>query len=266
MLTVLCRALIGRDAELSQLRAAWSAARDGTGSFVVVRGVAGVGKTRLVRELDVWARAQGGTVLRGRASATTDSPLRPVREALIGVARTGYRPSGGVLEPFLPALGRLVPDWATIDAVELSPVVVGEGVLRVLTALAEEAGPALLVIDDLQWADADTAAVVEYLVDNVATARILVVATAREEELGPGAEACARMLARRVGESISLAPLDGAQVSEMIRACVGDEALSREFEQSVARRSDGVPFFVEELLATAIGTRPLQTIAAGAVD
>ena len=266
MHTVLCRALIGRDAELSQLRAAWSAARDGTGSFVVVRGIAGVGKSRLVRELEVWARAQRGTVLRGRASATTDSPLRPVREALLGVARTGYRPSGSRLEPFLPALGRLVPDWVTLDAVELSPVVVGEGVLRVLTALAEQAGPALLVIDDLQWADADSAAVVEYLADNAASARVLVVATARDGELGPGAEACARILARRVGESISLAPLDVAQVSAMIRACVGDEVLSPEFEQSVARRSDGVPFFVEELLATAIGTGPLQTIAVGAVD
>ena len=266
MRTVLCRALIGRDAELSQLRAAWSAAREGIGSFIVVRGVAGVGKSRLVRELEVWARAQGGTVLRGRASATTDSPLRPVREALLGVARTGYRPSGGGLEPFLPALGRLVPDWATLDAVELSPVVVGEGVLRVLAALAEEAGPALLVIDDLHWADADSSAVVEYLADNAATARILVVATARDGELGPGADACARILARRVGESISLAPLDGPQVSEMIRACVGDEVLSREFEQSVARRSDGVPFFVEELLAAAVGPRPSQSMADGATD
>ena len=266
MRTVLCRALIGRDAELSQLRAAWSAARDGTGSFVVVRGIAGVGKSRLVRELEVWARAQGGTVLRGRASATTDSPLRPVREALLGVARNGYRPSGSGLEPFLPALGRLVPDWATLDAVELSPVVVGEGVLRVLTALAAEAGPALLVIDDLQWADADSAAVVEYLADNAATARILVVATARDGELGPGADACARILARRVGESISLASLDGAHVSEMIRACVGDEVLSREFEQSVARRSDGVPFFVEELLTAAMGTRPMPSMAGGAAD
>ena len=266
MRTELCRALIGRDAELSQLRAALSAAREGIGSFIVVRGVAGVGKSRLVRELEVWARAQGGTVLRGRASATTDAPLRPVREALLGVARTGYRPSGGWLEPFLPALGRLVPDWATLDAVELSPVVVGEGVLRVLAALAEEAGPALLVIDDLQWADADSSAVVEYLADNAANARILVVATARDGELGPGADACARILARRVGESISLAPLDGAHVSEMIRSCVGDEVLSREFEQSVARRSDGVPFFVEELLAAAMGSRPSQSIADGATE
>src|ERR687891_231349 len=92
--SMLCRSLIGREGELSQLRAAWSSARDGTGSCVIVRGVAGVGKSRLVRELEVWARAHGATVLRGRASAATDSPLRPVCEALLGVARRGFRPTG----------------------------------------------------------------------------------------------------------------------------------------------------------------------------
>jgi DNA-binding CsgD family transcriptional regulator len=257
---MLCRAFIGRDVELAQLRAAWSAAREGSGSFVVVRGVAGVGKSRLVRELEVWARSQGGSVLRGRASPGTDSPLRPLREALLGVARTGYRPSGVALEPFLPALGHLVPDWATLDAVELSPVVVGEGVLRLLAAIAEQAGPALLVVDDLHWADPDTAAVVEYLADNATTERILVVATVRDGEVGPGADACERIVARRVGLAVSLVPLADTQLSEMIQACVGDDSISPEVVRSVARRSDGVPFFVEELLASALSTRTLDGV------
>ena len=246
----LCRSLIGRDSELSQLRAACTAARDGTGSCVIVRGLAGVGKSRLVRELEVWARANGATVLRGRATAATDSPLRPLSEALLGVARRGYRPSGAALEPFVPALGRLVPDWATVDAVELAPVVVGEGVLRVLHSLAAIDAPAVLILDDLHWADADTAAVVEYLADHVATEPILLIATVRDGERGPGVDSCTRMLAARVGQLIALSPLDAADTDEMIRACLGAETVPDDFVASVARRSDGVPFLIEELLAS----------------
>ena len=247
---MLCRSLVGREGELSRLRAAWSSARDGTGSCVIVRGVAGVGKSRLVRELEVWARADGATVLRGRASAATDSPLRPVREALLGVARRGFRPNGAALDPFVPALGRLVPDWATVDAVELSPVVVGEGVLRVLHALVATDAPSVLILDDLHWADADTAAVVEYLADHVASEPILLIATVREGEVGAGADACARMLAARVAEQVSLRPLDASDTDEMIRACLGAKSESAEFVASVARRSEGVPFLIEELLAS----------------
>ena len=246
----LCRSLIGRDSELSQLRIACTTASESTGSCVIVRGAAGVGKTRLVRELEVWARANGAAVLRGRATAATGSPLRPLREALLGVARRGFRPTGPALDPFVPALGRLVPDWATVDAVELTPVVIGEGVLRVLRALATTGAPATLILDDLHWADADTAAVVEYLADQLAVEPILLIVTVRDGEVGPGVDACARMLAGRVAQPIVLSPLDAADTDEMIRACLGAESASDDFVASVARRSDGVPFLIEELLAS----------------
>jgi DNA-binding CsgD family transcriptional regulator len=258
--------MIGREAEWSHLVTAWEAARDGAGSVVLVSGVAGVGKSRLARELGAWVRSQGATVLSGRSSTTTDSPLRPIREALLGLARSGYRPAGAALEPFRAALGRLVPDWATSDIAELSPVVVGEGVLRVLDDLAARRAPVLFLVDDVQWADPDTAAVVEYLADNSDASHFLVVATVRDGEAGAGADAAARLVARRAANSLPLRPLGAGQVAQMVRTCLHTDAVSDELAAAIATRSDGIPFLVEELLATATSTQGPGSAPPGSVS
>ena len=105
-------------------------------------------------------------MLVGRATAR-GAPLRPIREALLGAARLGIRPSGD-LTPFVPTLSVLVPEWGepTVAATG-SGLVLGEAVLRLLVALGGRAH-ATLVVEDLQWADPETLAVVEYLADNVA--------------------------------------------------------------------------------------------------
>src|ERR1700722_10244510 len=120
--------MVGRDQELGVLEEAWRAA----GQALVVRGVAGIGKSRLVRELAARVREAGGVVLAGRCSPTaSDVPLRPLAEALLTAARSGLRPAAD-LTPFLPVLGALVPDWAGPDnsATDRGMVVLAEGLLR----------------------------------------------------------------------------------------------------------------------------------------
>ena len=88
--STLCPVMIGRGRELAQLQRAWQAG----GQMLVVRGRAGIGKSRLIREFADWARAAGGTVLAGRCSPTAgDVPFRPLREALFAAARVGLAPS-----------------------------------------------------------------------------------------------------------------------------------------------------------------------------
>jgi len=98
----LCPVMVGRVREFTQLQQAWRAG----GQMLVVRGRAGIGKSRLIRELAGWVRDAGGTVLAGRCSPTAgDVPFRPLREALLAAARLGLAPSSR-LSAFRPALGR----------------------------------------------------------------------------------------------------------------------------------------------------------------
>jgi DNA-binding CsgD family transcriptional regulator len=171
---------------------------------------------------------------------------------LLAAARAGLRP-GPELRPFLPALGTLVPDWSRSGGtVETNPIVLAEGLLRFLFGLAGVAAPTLLVVEDVQWADPDSAAVIEYMADNLSARRVMIVVTLRPSEGGSGPELISELLARRSAHQMALAPLGDDQVSEMIRACFEGPAPPPELTEAVTRRSDGIPFFVEELLATAL--------------
>jgi DNA-binding CsgD family transcriptional regulator len=243
--------MVGRDHELAQLQRAWRAG----GELLVVRGRAGIGKSRLARELAARVRGAGGTVLAGRCSPTGgDVPFRPLREALLAAARAGMAPSSR-LAAFRPALGSLVPEWSGEQpAVENGgAIVVAEGVLRLMAEWSSPDAPALLLIEDLHWADRETLEVIEYLADHLSGSFALVVATLRDDEPGPGGELVSALWARRAVRAIGLSPLDTAQSEVMLRACLSDASLPPELVDAVVTRGDGVPFFIEELLATALG-------------
>jgi DNA-binding CsgD family transcriptional regulator/tetratricopeptide (TPR) repeat protein len=243
--------MVGRDHELAQLQRAWRAG----GEMLVVRGRAGIGKSRLARELAARVRGAGGTVLAGRCSPTGgDVPFRPLREALLAAARAGMAPSSR-LAAFRPALGSLVPEWSgERPAVEGGgSIVVAEGVLRLMAEWSSRDAPALLLIEDLHWADRETLEVIEYLADHLSGHFALVVATLRDDEPGPGGELVSALRGRRAVRAIGLSPLDAAQSEVMLRACLSDASLLPELVDAVVARSDGVPFFIEELLAAALG-------------
>ena len=219
--------------------------------MLVVRGRAGIGKSRLVREFANWVRDAGGTVLAGRCSPTAgDVPFRPLREALLAAARAGLAPSPR-LTAFRPVLGSLVPEWSGEQAggFDGGLMVLAEGVLRLMVEWSSFAAPALLAIEDVHWADRETLEVIEYLADHVSGHAVLVVVTLRDDEPGPGSERMSALLARRVVRHISLSPLDPAQSRVMLRGCLSAATLRPELVDAVVTRSDGVPFFIEELAA-----------------
>jgi hypothetical protein len=192
---VLCPVLVGREEELRVLLEALDGTVAGRGTTVVVIAEAGAGKSRLVRELAGVARGRGLPVLTGRAAAgAVPVPSRPLAEAVLGELRRGGLPDLPELRPFRPALGRLVPEWRPREplAGAESLVVLGEGVLRLLRALAGDHG-CLLVLEDLHWADPETLAVLEYLADNLAGERVLCLATLRPEEGAAGRELAAAL-------------------------------------------------------------------------
>ncbi|HVL83371.1 MAG TPA: AAA family ATPase [Pseudonocardia sp.] len=247
----LCPVLVGRERELDAVRTVLDGAARGAGAAVVLRGEAGIGKTRLAREAVAAARARSMTTLVGRSLQHGQAPYRPLTEALFAAARAGPLPDTAELRPFRHALGTIVPDWREEGrGGEESSVVLGEGVLRLARALGGTAGT-LLVVEDLHWADADTLAVVEYLADNVGGQPAVLLVTVRATESPEASDLVTRLESRGAARVVDLGRLPPAEVAVMAAQCagaagteVGDEVFA-----VVARRSEGLPLLVEELLS-----------------
>ncbi|MFD0346060.1 ATP-binding protein [Kitasatospora aburaviensis] len=243
------RGFVGREDELALLDRALQDARTSRGGTVCVTGEPGIGKTRLVGEAITLAREAGMTVLKGRCIATGPAvPYRSLTEALLSLARAGGAPPADALGPYLPVLGRLVPEWAIGDVCDRSPIVLAEAVVRLAAACGRERG-CLLVIDDLHDADPETLAVLEYLAANLALLPVAVVATLRDT---PGAaHSLADTLAQR-GEAglLRLGRLGAAQVHALTANCLGcpPDELPVAVSDRVLADSSGIPFTAAELI------------------
>jgi ATP/maltotriose-dependent transcriptional regulator MalT len=110
-----------------------------------------------------------------------------------------------------------------------------------------------VIIEDVHWADPETVAVIDYMADNQQGRDVMTVLTLRSGVPGAATEFVDGLLARRAARQIALHALDDSQVAQMIRGCFEKRDPPPELTEAVTKRSDGIPYFVEELLATAIG-------------
>jgi DNA-binding CsgD family transcriptional regulator/tetratricopeptide (TPR) repeat protein len=240
--------LVGRDGPLAQVEALLRRAAGGRGDVAAVLGPAGIGKSRLVR--DAVAAAGADVVLTGRAVEGGGTPLRPVVEVLLAATRDVDLDAVPGLAPLRAALGRVVPGLGGgPTSAEASPVVVGEALLRLLRHLGGEHG-AVLVLEDVHWADPDTLAVLDHLADHVAHAPVAVLATARTEAAAQGLAALRALVARRAATAVELEPLGAGDVADLARATLVADPTDAEL-RAVVERAEGIPFVVEELCAVA---------------
>jgi predicted ATPase len=253
-----CPVVVGRGEELAALAEMFRRAAGGRGACVVVSGEAGVGKTRLVTEAATGARGRGQVVLAGRSTPTDRvSPLRPLGEALLDGLRDRRRPDDPVLAPYLPALGTLVPHWAAgpaFPAVPPAPVVLAEAMLRVARWLSPGRG-AVVVLEDMHWADRETLAVLEYLADHVTAFPVAVVLTARSDE--PGTFGLGSALTRDAPR-LHLAPLADSEVAAMAAACLGVDAAPAAILAGLRQNAAGLPLLVEDLVGVAGRPGPVR--------
>jgi DNA-binding CsgD family transcriptional regulator/tetratricopeptide (TPR) repeat protein len=215
---------VGRARELGELDRALEATQAGRGTSVLVAGEAGIGKTRLATELAQRAREDGCQVLFGRSIdlVGTELPYQPFVEALRPVGGLGQAP-GSQLRVF-------------------------EETLALLT---DRGAPVLLALEDLHWADTSTLDLVVFLANNLVDSPVLLLATYRADE--PASAARMRRFAdgvRRSGSSLvlELGALEDEALAELL-AARADRPLPATLTDEIVARSDGNPFFAEELLA-----------------
>ncbi len=238
--------LVGRADELGVLV---GAALSGPGGVTLVAGEAGSGKTRLLDEVAGRAAAAGARVLRGHA-VPGGGPFRPLAEALTTAAGPALAQDERVA-PFRAVLARLLPAWTAGPADGgagphlVDPVLVlGEAVGELLGVIAGS-GRAVVVLDDLHWADRDTLAVLEYLAGRLAATEARVLGAMRSDEQPP--EGLTPLRRARVA-TVDLGRLAPSDAAALTRAVLGDEA-DDAVRDHVLAAADGLPLLVEELAA-----------------
>jgi DNA-binding CsgD family transcriptional regulator len=250
---------VGRTQELARLRQLLAHAAGGQPLVALVGGEAGVGKTRLAEQLAATATQQGVRVLRGGCVPLGEEgvPFAPVVQALRGLARD-LDPAEleAVAGPARHDLARLVPDLAWTGESAMGAAVAGasqgrlfELLLGVLERLAAEA-PLLWVLEDLHWADRSTRDLLAFLAAAVRSGQVLLLVTFRSDELHrlhPLRRLLGELGRNRRVQRLELRRFTRAELAEQLAGLLGTDPPARLVEDVYAR-SEGNPFFTEELL------------------
>jgi DNA-binding SARP family transcriptional activator len=267
--------LVGREPEMARLRQDWERARSGRGGCLLLAGEAGVGKSRLGRELLQEIAGSGGLVLYGQAREAEDHflylpLLDPMRRALHLAEEQQLALCDKV---WMAHVARLLPELRGEGNGLLAPGSDTSHLLEALTrffvVLATQR-PLCLFIDDLHWADAATGDFIRYFCHRIRSSRILLLGGYRAGQVpegswfhtwllqvgvattGPGARAPAGRHEPGTGVSaLTLSRLDPDAVMEMLQN-LGEEgaseALLRPLGQRLYAETAGNPFFLLEQL------------------
>jgi DNA-binding CsgD family transcriptional regulator len=262
--------LVGRSDELAALNAALAGAEGGAGGTVFLVGESGVGKTRLAASLAEAAAQRGFTVASGRAyPVETGVPYAVLSDALLPVLRTlepavlSLLTRGGLAEltQLFPALqSGERPSTPRGDPAELK----GRLLWNFAQFLSRFSGrrALLLVLENLQWADASSLEALHFVARQIRTERILIVCTYNDAEqyrLSALDTARGSLEALGAATTMTLAPLDERQTAELVaRAFQTDGERTREFAAQLHRWTRGNPFFVEETLKALVESGQVQ--------
>jgi hypothetical protein len=250
---------IGREAECDRLRALVTQARSGRGALVLLKGGAGIGKTRLALEIAGYASRQGFRVLLGHCYEREEPhpylPFVEMLETALAQARS--------LEPFRRALGdnaaelaqmaprlrRVFPDIPV--PLDLPPQQARRCLFQSLAeALAREARrvPQFLILDDLQWADESTLALLAHLARHVAQLPVVLVGTYRDTDLdmNPALVRTLEELLRIGFPPLKLQGLSHNAVAQLLQELSHREPPAH-LVRVICEETQGNPFFVEEV-------------------
>lgn len=261
---------VGRAAELAVLQARLGLVERGRGQVVSITGEPGMGKSRLLYELHHTLRDRQVRYLQGSCQsyghANPYLPLRDLLQTLWGL-HEGANPATITRQVHagLATLGAEADAWAPYllhllggrsDAAE--PALPAEtlrtqtiAALHWLFASLSQQQPCVLVLENLHWVDATSAAYLEALVERLAPLPMLLLVTYR-----PGAGYRPPWLDKSYASQVALAPLDPEESRQLLRAVLRRPRLTPAVETQMLHRAEGNPLFLEELVSTMAAPQP----------
>jgi len=257
-------AFVGREEELARLEGAFRVAAEGRPSFAIVRGPSGIGKSALARELGARLAESGrALVLAGRCYEREQVRFKALDGMIDALAAHLSRLPGTALAKLLPegirALSVIFPVLGAVDAIAsapplepgLEPSEVRARAVVAARTLLDRLGaerPVVIVVDDVQWGDSDSAALLAEAIDPRSTTRLLFVATARGEAAENEMVRAIRSQAARLTE-IELGPMDEAACVALAHGVVNPTGTGAPPPSvtTIARDAGGSPFLVLEL-------------------
>ena len=253
-------AYVGRETERGAIRGAIDRALRGRGSLIMLGGGPGVGKTRLAMEMAEYAYSLNGfRVLVGRCYERDDPfPYLPFAEIIEGTLsqaasledfRRQIGDNAAELAQLAPSLRRVFPDIP--KPMELPPVQKRRYVFQsVSDALGRwaQVSPLFLILDDLQWADESTLALLIHLAGHISQAPFLIIGTYRDEYLEekPVLVRSLEELIRLGIRPIKLIGLSKDAVAQMLNK-LSQQPAPENLVDIIFEESQGNPFFVEEV-------------------
>ena len=255
---------VGRSQELRQLDHTLAAVQADAGRCVLVSGEAGIGKSRLIAEIRTRAIGRGFTTLEGRCFEQDRSfPYAPLIDMLRPFLAQGpVSDRLAALGPLAAELVKLLPELASHlsrsqSTLLLEAEVEQRRLFEALTGLflhQAEAGPLLLIVEDLHWSDQASLEFLLYLVRRLADHPILLLLSSRRVEAQAGlVELLAGLDREPIAQEFRLKPLTRAEVAQLLQAILAQpQDLSAEFVAAIYSLTEGNPFFAEEICTSLI--------------
>ena len=237
--------LLGREGPHGRLRELLARTATGTRSVALVSGPAGIGKSSLVRAVVSDVEMLGwGTCVEAVAAPGYWPWSRALDAVAAAAGPVAVASTAAEDAPLLALIGRSFGPAGPSEGSERDRVLLMDAVSRWLVRLATERGPVVIVLDDLQWADASSLALLEFITRDPAPASVAIIGCYRHDELAPLARRRLSHLAMSAS-SIELGGLDRAAVEVLAARTAGP--LSATHVDELFRRAGGHPAFTREL-------------------
>jgi class 3 adenylate cyclase/predicted ATPase len=265
---------VGREREREVIRDAWNDAGAGRGRTVLLRGEAGIGKSRLLETARQAAVSRLHEVFEAECSPyQVNSPLNPIMEMIarrLGLADCAddarrldlleqFAAGRGVnVEGATAALAGLfsIPTQGRYSEVEIPLAKRPQWILTVLADMLMHSvggSPVLLLIEDLHWTDPSTQDLLREIVMRQAALPVLMVCTARPEFSAP-------WLDQAHCREISVRPLQPEDTRALVARIAGPKPLPTALVEEVVARTGGIPLFAEAVTRTVMGAGILREL------